>query len=473
MYKKIILFLATVFTFALYCSQPLLVKADEVGYYEETFDSSEFANPFNLQTIDQYGIFGHVAPNPTQPLYVSWFAANTGTRSYTQSGTWSIRLSYEEQATLTTSNTGCSIVFDEPITVKSQTNNWLKSGNGWTRSSSNIMNNYDDITMVVFDFENCNFNLYQGLDPVVTGQLDPNKQRYMYQFRTNLDYQPPQNLSLAISFDPVTNGSISRSQTLNGKQYTSDSLDLHITNNGNNAQFAWFIVPHGTSISFPSSLVESSQGFYGSPTFAFVTDEWIKLGSGAAHTDVLSPCAWHAIAQGYTNQIYHVPWSSMSLQKDVQYDCVVYACLVDNMSNMESPTWSASNLTVSADLSGVTEVYRSTFSISDPADFKAQNEGFGAHPWNPSIDNSGLFNATSAWKDDNGKIMIPGSGSSGFDIGGQTFGYPTDTTMSSMFRDYFSFINSALNCFPRIFLTLLSLGMSGMIVIGIIKVVKG
>ena len=121
------------------------------------------------------------------------------------------------------------------------------------------------------------------------------------------------------------------------KQYTSDTLDMIISNYGDDAQFAWFILPHNSSVSFPALISQDNQGFFGSPVFAYVTDEWIQLDS-----KVYSPCVWHTIPENYTNQYYSVPWGSMKLNENTQYDCVVYAKNIEHTDNISSPTWSTS-----------------------------------------------------------------------------------------------------------------------------------
>lgn len=301
-----------------------------------------------------------------------------------------------------------------------------------------------------------------------------------YNFDTNFEeYDPNANsLSLDVSFKPTLSGTISRKQTIDGKEYTSTTLDMYVTNNGNDAQFAWFILPKGGSLSFPSLAEYNSQGFVGNPVFAYVSQEWTDYTEGFNGSAVLAPSSWHAIPSGYINQLYSVSWSQMMLSPNTEYDCVVYACLnVNPINTTEDPnsSWEVRRIdTVTCALNDVQEVYRSTFSISDPAEFNSSyvDEANQSYPWNPNADNSSLFNISNAYTDDTGNIVIRGQTRGGADTSSwSAWGDVSNNNMNNIFRSYFSFLNGAMNCFPKAFLQLLTLGLSGLIVLGIIKVV--
>ncbi len=292
-------------------------------------------------------------------------------------------------------------------------------------------------------------------------------------FDTNIPEIHLHDLDLSISFQPSMSGQISRTQVINGKEYVSSTCDLHITNNGENAQFAWFIVPHGQSISFPTTQEYNTSGFVGNPVFAYITDEWTDFSAGFSADTVYAPSAWHCVPAGYVNQIYHVSWSSMMLSTDTQYDCLVYATLTHDSIDTTSynPNFDMRSVySVSSDLSGVELVYSSTFTITDPANFVADSDGFDVHPWNPNIDNSDMFNTSSAHKDSNGNIFIKSEQREGSNIAVAAWG-DADQSMNNIFRNYFLFLNSAMNCFPKAFINILTLGLSGLVILGIIKVV--
>ncbi len=284
-------------------------------------------------------------------------------------------------------------------------------------------------------------------------------------YETNFDnFTPPDPLNLSISFIPDLTGTVTRSQSINGKDYTSNTLDLCISNNGENAQFAWFIVPHGDSVSFPTSLVLNSQGFIGQPTFAYVTDEWTGFQiSGLQGNSVYSPCAWHTIPSGFQSQYYHVGWSQMDLKRNTSYDVVVYGCL-NTLNDVSSKQ-------VSADLTGAKEVYRSTFSITDPAEFNPNSDGYGVHPWNPDIDNSDLFNASSAYKDNNGNVVIKNQhNNNSNNIIGFDYLIPQNNTVNAnaYFGSFFGFFRSIFSYFPA-FMTIVSTGLITIFIIAVVK----
>ena len=342
----------------------------------------------------------------------------------------------------------------------------------YSRSASAIQFDFNNNSVYALDADS-NYIQISGYDSSVTSCQFGN-------FETNFEeYDPNANsLSLDVSFKPTLSGTISRKQTIDGKEYTSTTLDMYVTNNGNDAQFAWFILPKGGSLSFPSLAEYNSQGFVGNPVFAYVSQEWTDYTEGFNGSAVLAPSSWHAIPSGYINQLYSVSWSQMMLSPNTEYDCVVYACLnVNPINTTDDPnsSWEVRRIdTVTCALNDVQEVYRSTFSISDPAEFNSSyvDEANQSYPWNPNADNSSLFNISNAYTDDTGNIVIRGQTRGGADTSSwSAWGDVSNNNMNNIFRSYFSFLNGAMNCFPKAFLQLLTLGLSGLIVLGIIKVV--
>ena len=300
-----------------------------------------------------------------------------------------------------------------------------------------------------------------------------------YNFETDFAEYQPTLLDLSVTFKPVLSGSISRSQTIDGKEYNSKTLDMIIRNNGTDAQFSMFIVDKGQNITFPASSIQNNQGFNGTAVYAYVSDEWSSFNAGLLGNSVYAPCAWHTIAAGF-NQTYSIYWEQISLEANKEYDVVVYGCLNDNaVQTNTSSQWDMRPVyTVSSSLNDVQEVYRSTFSISDPAVFNPNfvDEGNSVHAWNPNTDNSSLFNVSKAYRDDNGNVVIKGQtnstlgdtpfSSGWFDNGSQN--------INSVFREYFGFLNKAIVMFPPAISVLFGIGLSSIIVIAVIKLlVKG
>ena len=295
-------------------------------------------------------------------------------------------------------------------------------------------------------------------------------------FDTDLPQYQPNLLNLAVSFNPSMSGTVSRNQTINGKEYESKTLDLSISNNGSTAQWAMFIVPHGETVSFPSTTLEDNKGFTGNPVFVYVADEWSSFNVGMTGSAVYAPCSWHTIPAGFQNQTYSISWSQMCLQANTEYDVIVYGCLNDTaLQTNTSSQWEMRPVyTVSSDLSGVEQVYKSTFTISDPAEFNPNyvDESGASHSWNPNTDNSNLFNVSSAYRDDYGNIVIRGQTNGGNNV--LSPGLSVDNmNVNSLFGDTFKFFNIILSMFPLAWVSLITIGLGAIVAIAIIKKVTG
>ena len=293
-------------------------------------------------------------------------------------------------------------------------------------------------------------------------------------FETDWDgYSEFKPLDLDISFKPTLSGTISRNTVIDGKDYTSKTLDMYVTNNGNDAQFAMFIVPKGDNITFPEHLIEDNQGFIGNPVFVYVSDEWSSFNVGLLGNSVYSPCSWHTVPKGFQNQLYSISWTQMMLQANTEYDCVVYACVNDTaVQTNTSSQWEMRPVyTVSSSLGEVEEIYRSTFSISDPAEFNPNyvDEAGTSHPWNPQADNSNLFNVASAYRDDNGNVVIKGqSTNGGFDLFSPDISEGS-VNINNTFGSFFGFFTSIFGFLPSPWIGLITLGLSAIVIAAIIK----
>lgn len=335
--------------------------------------------------------------------------------------------------------------------------------NSYNRSAAAIQFDFNNNSVYALDADS-NYIQISGYDSSVTSCQFGN-------FETNFDEYSPVELDLDVSFKPVLSGEISRSQNIDGKEYTSKTLDMIIKNNGSNAQFAMFIVNKGENITFPESSLQNNQGFEGNPVYCYVSDEWSSFTVGLLGSAVYAPCAWHTIAAGY-NQTYSIYWEQISLEANHEYDVVVYGCVNDQAIQTNTSTqWEMRPVyTVTSSLDDVKEVYRSTFTISDPAEFNPNfiDEGGSVHPWNPNSDNSGLFNASSAYRDDNGNVVIKGQTGGGNNI--FTADLNTQNINSNvLFGDTFKFFTSFLGQCPPVWVAILTVGLSAIVVVAIVK----
>lgn len=329
---------------------------------------------------------------------------------------------------------------------------------------------------VTFDFNTneCSF-VDNNADYINASYYDQNATSFsFYNFDTNFSEYNPQSLSLSFSFAPTMSGTVSRNETINGKQYTSKTLDVYVTNNGSDAQWLLAIVPSGDSLTFPESTLENNQGFLGGPTFVYVTDEFSTFNIANGQTSIYAGCAWRAIPSGYSNQPYHILWSSIDLKANTSYDLVCYGALNPDSIITNAASGGGFNMrgnfSVTSDLSTVEEVYRSTFTISDPAVFDPNiiDEAGTGHAWNPNADNSHLFTNAAAYRDDNGNLIIRGFSNGGADYTAWSDTIP-DTSLSQATANVFSFVASFFKLFPSNWLAMIYMGICAIVVIAVIK----
>ena len=276
---------------------------------------------------------------------------------------------------------------------------------------------------------------------------------------TSFDYLPPNPLNLTFSFAPSMSGTVSRQQTISGHNYTSDTLDLTVTNNGSSAQWAMFIVPHSESITIPALQWDNSKIWTGPSIFTYVKDEWCfdhfePVGSFDVDTTTFMPSALHFISAGDTNS-YNISWSSMKLQANTSYDVVCYGALNDRGDSAVS----FSNTYT------YEEVYRSNFTITDPAIFNPDNSGDGGYSWDNDTDNSSLLSMKKATQDNFGNFYVNYPDNSYTSINASV---NTDVAFGSFFR----FFRQVLSFFPSSWITIITIGLSSIVAIGIIKAVS-
>ena len=208
-------------------------------------------------------------------------------------------------------------------------------------------------------------------------------------FETNLNI-PVTAPNITFEFSPTMSGTVSRKQTINGESFTSDSLNMYVSNNGTDGQFAMFIVPAGGSVTFPEDLTENNAGFTSSPLYAYIADEWITCTVNglipsmlANMSQLYAPCAWHTILSGTVDQCYYIPWEHMNLQANTSYDIVCYSAPNGDtaLTNTVYEANAGALYSVTSDLSDVTEIYRSTFTITDPAVYNPDSANGFSHPY--------------------------------------------------------------------------------------------
>ena len=366
---------------------------------------------------------------------------------------------------------------DNVLTISNAVNGTIYCRNWYKGNGSDTYVQLNSFTNCSIDFEN----------RILTGNFDRAAEEPLYgiwDIYSNIpDFlSSPPSLNLSVSFSPSMSGTVTRKGTANGSEVTYDHLNLNIQNNGDNAQWLFCIVPHGQSLSFPEAIINTPQGFIGSPTYVYIADEWIDWTNGLTGITgnyggidmqmLYSPCAWHTLIT-QSDRTYRINWDMMKLSKDVSYDCVVYGMINEEPVNASSSGSGLGCWTVKSALSGIQEVYRSTFTMANPAEFNPNSidEGNSSHSWDPDIDNSDLFNSNSVYKDSNGNFVIKGGSSNSNSSGGSFYVSSSSVNnINNIFRNFFRFISGVLICFPTIYQNIIALGLSALIVVGVVKV---
>lgn len=405
--------------------------------------------------------------NPSDTDTYFWFCQTYGGTS--KSFYWCYPASMNVQVDTYTSN-GFTY-YDLVGNYTCPTNWWnMRTGTNYSgRSSSGlglIAINHETGEIHAFRWDDTTeIDLYQDGRAVASYDIRSDNTFYAYDFVNNggLTWQSnipePNPLDLDVTFTPTLSGEVSRSTVVNGINYTSDTFNMAVTNNGQNAQFAMFIVPQGDSITIPSLQWSTSDIYSGNPVFVYVKDEWIydsltfdALNSSSA----FKPSCLHYLAAGQTMS-YDIAWSSMKLTPNTSYDVVVYGAVSD------SPDYVSLNTSLEYE-----EVYRSTFSMSSVATFNPDNDLTDNYSWDNSKDNKELFTISKATQDNWGNFAVNNNGGKWY--GSSNINSSLNTNQA--FGTFFSFFSSVLSFFPAQYLTLIFIGLSALIVIGIIKAVS-
>ena len=299
-------------------------------------------------------------------------------------------------------------------------------------------------------------------------------------------------MDIDVEFNPQLVGEVTRTEIIDGRSFTSDNLEMTITNNtSKKVQFFMSFVYTGQECVFPTmsnnaTFEELKKGYTNNSIYTYVTDEWLGMSQSSIISSLpnlsqnfgYSPSAWHTI-QPHDTETYNIPWEAMKLAKNTNYDCVVYACW--NNVDLQGTNYSGvsvSGVTEAVDLmlDDIVEVYRSSFTMKDPAKFNPNTEG--VHAWDNTEDNSDYFNKVKAYTDKNGNLIIKDQiyDSNGNFIGGN--GYTEKSNFESnsntknfrnSYNSFIGFVSYIFNRFPADVKNIYKYSFLGICVLGIIK----
>ena len=311
------------------------------------------------------------------------------------------------------------------------------------------------------------------------------------------------SLHIDVVFNPSLSGNVDRSVTTSAAHlnlpeaeeappsfydettFISESFTMYVNNNSRSAvQIFFAIVPHGDSFRF-ASAGDTDLGLVGCtyeydvPTYVwwdvswnYMFDQTIAPEDSPTVTNYYNytssknyaPCPWHYLAAGSSfSQSFN--WSEMDLDKNSEYDVLVYA--VKCPYDVPSRQCLFSDDDYYIDLSSSELVYNSTFRAVNPVPFDVESGGNHVL-WH---NNSGYVD--SAWTsvghlDESGNTVIEGRDLNHFnkarsDLTGQAWddvhssyverveanrSNANFSNLLSQSKNYFSFVVSVFNFFP-------------------------
>lgn len=282
---------------------------------------------------------------------------------------------------------------------------------GTVSSSSNIAissNNRSYVDKLIFD-TNSNVATFYYQDSVVRSTLDCT----FYDFETNLT-DIVLGLDLSVSFTPALSGEVDRKIEQNGVEAESNYFSMNITNNSNtNAQFMMCIAPKGSEVTFVSTDTNNTGASFSlSPIYYLMYDEWTYCPTIVAkgltqgrrtESEYYQTSGWH-IVKGSSTYTRSFKWSQINLKKDVEYDVIVLA--MPTKFDKPSSVFIYDNCIHYLDLSTGSVVYRSSFTVPNPATYDSTDTEFGNTANTGGLAINDANNNASAYVDSNGEVVV-------------------------------------------------------------------
>lgn len=332
---------------------------------------------------------------------------------------------------------------------------------------------------------------------------------YYYQY-TNIPDFPLFNaesndvLDVNVTFSPEFNGEISRTVKTNGTTTTLETFNMTVTNNSKfNIQYLMAIYPSSDYFSpFQTepgianswaSATPNGKTYVGNPTYVYVKDEWIYLPHGEQGVITgYAPSSWHYLNSGATDDVT-INFNQLKLDSTMIYEVSVYAVrndydYVSPYTDLASFQWGSDYC---IDSTACERVYDSVFRLLNPATFNPNNND-GSYAFD--VDDTLLFNRANGYIDENGEVVIDRVDTdqllnAGSDTGDPWRDWDESTNawekynknqntvsadinqLSTNFSSFFKFINKTFSYFPKNFQTIITLGLTSVVVIAILKVV--
>ena len=308
-----------------------------------------------------------------------------------------------------------------------------------------------------------------------------------------------------VHFSPELTGHVTRPTiTDNGVTRQSEVFTMELQNHSRNGiQYRFDIVEYDGQITDISMFEPNwATGFAirGNHSYTFVNDEWIyvqpELTGGIIKT--LKSSEWHYVGANETiNQNFS--WSQYPLESNKSYLARVIAvpntvgCATALNSNRGG--FGEDYPTFCIDYSEAVFVYNYVFDINNPASYNSNDTSFGNKISNSNYDQSKKFDVSAYENPSDGSLVISNAdtskdfrdilgaptitgthGGGGYYTGSQNnynnnYNYSNNLNgLNAYFSNFFGFCNAALAAFPTAFLTIISAGLTGIVILGLVKV---
>ena len=300
----------------------------------------------------------------------------------------------------------------------------------------------------------------------------------------------PNALNVSVEFTPPFTGSINRESETNGVKLLMQDFKFTVTNRSRQPiQYVMFISEPGytpSSFNTPGNVTGSALtlNFDDRLKFLYISEEDVYLNQGNAFRSLVMSC-WHFVRLNSSDSVT-LHWDMLDLAANHQYDVAVYAMfgVCDDVSTISAPNGNfvlpddSSKSIHEVDFSTVQQVYRSTFSVVNPAEYNPNSTSGSAIANNHSTDYRGLMQQIKGYYGSDGKFHTtnyntadgivtltpdgfrPASPSSNPYSGSHKYdsGTSYDTFLSNL-SNSFGFISAVLGFFPSDVFVVLNLSL--------------
>ena len=406
--------------------------------------------------------------------------------------------------------TSADVTFDNNVLVISNPNYSGRSSEisyavYYSNGNRNTYNN--PISYFEIDYTNhtCRYKFSGGY----SDQYGISNANWYYSETNYTDILSPGGLNVSVDFTPdlsdlVVRGNVSD----NGVNASSKYFSMDITNNSKTGiQYYFAIQDYPTNYSDLSTYSPQPESgihaAHANTSQSFCNEEWIFIHPLASQgiVKVLKLSEWHYLASG---ESFHqnFSWSQFNLERGKQYQALVIAVPNDigcasALTNYHQYAY-LSQPDVEPyviDMSAAEVVHFSNFSIANPVAFDRDNTDFGNYistgdkvvpqydtkayedPKTGSVVIANRKTSGEDFQDITGKPVVGGShGGGGYYTGSSNYSGSYNNysnsfgSLNGYFSAYFGFISTIIGFFPSPFQVILTIGMCGLVVIGILKV---